>query len=118
MLVWIGDFVNAVELRGTRRYRLSLPVTIHAPNGDLLAPRSGKTRDVSSQGVYFFTESDLKPGSAVHLTMTIPVEITGGTEVFIRFAGRVVRTEPCGGKFRKGIGVAAKIQRYEFGRHD
>jgi len=49
--------------------------------------------------------------------MTLPAEVTGGTEVFIRAVGKVVRVEKGSDKDDQ-VGVAALIQRYEIVRND
>jgi hypothetical protein len=103
------------DRRTARRYDLSLPVQIRIPvERDA---HSGKTRDISTRGVYFVIENDLAAGAELDLTMTLPAEVTGGTEVFIRAIGKVVRVEktPENGTRQ---GVAALIQRYEIVRNE
>jgi hypothetical protein len=103
------------DRRTARRYDLSLPVLIRLPvERDT---RSGKTRDISTRGVYFVIENDVSAGAELDLTMTLPAEVTGGTEVFIRAIGKVVRVEksPDNGARQ---GVAALIQRYEIVRNE
>jgi PilZ domain len=103
------------DRRTARRYDLSLPVLIRIPVEQ--DAHNGKTRDISTRGVYFVIENNLAAGAELDLTMTLPAEVTGGTEVFIRAIGKVVRVE-------KGVGndghqgVAALIQRYEIVRND
>lgn len=74
-----------------------------------------ETRDVSSRGVFFFLNKEVKMGSAVEIVMTLPHEITLAGPVRVRCLGRVQRTEKTGeGK----VGVVAAIERYEFVRSD
>lgn len=102
------------DRRNARRYDLSLPVLIRVPvERDA---RDGKTRDISTRGVYFIVENNLTAGAELDLTMTLPAEVTGGTEVFIRAIGKVVRVEKTSGDGRHG--VAALIQRYEIVRNE
>ena len=82
------------------------------------ASRNGKTRDISTRGVYFILENDLNAGSELDLTMTLPAEITGGTEVFIRAIGKVVRVEKRPENGHQHVGVAAVIERYEIIRNE
>jgi hypothetical protein len=70
----------------------------------------GQTRDISTAGVYFILGSDLTDGVALDLTMTIPAEVSGGTEVFIRAIGIVARVDSINGS--QPVGVAAVIRRY------
>ncbi len=81
------------ERRTARRYELSLPVVVRGPQQKQAVPRDGKTRDISTRGVYFTIDQDLTPGSELDFTLTLPAEITRGTEVFIRAHGKVVRIE-------------------------
>jgi hypothetical protein len=50
--------------------------------------------------------------------MTLPAEVTGGTEVFIRAIGKVLRTEKHPDNGSQRVGVAAIIERYEIIRND
>jgi c-di-GMP-binding flagellar brake protein YcgR len=104
------------DRRTARRYDLSLPVLIRLPvqrDGC-----NGKTRDISTRGVYFIIENNLTAGAELDLTMTLPAEVTGGTEVFIRAIGKVVRVEKAPENGERQIGVAALIQRYEIVRNE
>jgi hypothetical protein len=58
-------------------------------------------------------ERDLAPGTEVDFTLTLPAEITRGTEVFVRAHGRVVRVDKQTDDQRESIGVAAVIERYD-----
>ena len=106
------------ERRTARRYDLSLPVSIRLPIDRDSAPHSGKTRDISTRGVYLTIDSDISQGTELDLTMTLPAEVTGGTEVFIRAVGRVVRIEKGSGAESPRLGVAAVIERYEIVRNE
>jgi c-di-GMP-binding flagellar brake protein YcgR len=106
------------ERRTARRYDLSLPVIIRVPLGSESAPRSGKTRDISTHGVYLLVENELSTGAELDLTMTLPAEVTGGTEVFIRAIGKVVRVEKSPERNNDRLGVAAVIERYEIVRSE
>ena len=107
-----------IELRKARRYGLSLPVAIHAPVQKGSAARNGKTRDISTRGIYFLIEADLSSSNEVNLTVTVPAEITGGTDVLISVTGHVVRVEDFLETNSKKVGVAATIERYEIFRSD
>lgn len=106
------------ERRTARRYDLSLPVIIRVPVDKEASSRSGKTRDISTRGVYFTIDQDLGTGEELDLTLTLPAEVTRGSEVFIRAMGKVVRVDkhPENGSSR--VGVAAVIERYEIIRTD
>ena len=104
------------DRRTARRYDLSLPVLIRMPVER--AACNGKTRDISTRGVYFVVEDRLTAGAELDLTMTLPAEVTGGTEVLIRAIGKVVRVERAPENGAREVGVAALIQRYEIVRNE
>jgi hypothetical protein len=81
------------ERRMARRYDLSLPVNIRMPITREPRSHSGQTRDISTRGVYFTMRKDLAPGTEVDFTLTLPAEITRGSEVFVRAHGRVIRVD-------------------------
>lgn len=101
------------ERRTTRRYDLSLPIIIRVPTERALDTKQGKTRDVSTRGLYFVIEQDLEAGSELDITLTLPAEITHGTEVFVRALGKVVRVEQRMEDGNARMGVAAVIERYD-----
>jgi len=51
------------DRRTARRYDLSLPVIIRLPIEKELSTRNGKTRDISTRGVYFTLEEGMNSGS-------------------------------------------------------
>ncbi len=101
------------ERRTARRYDLSLPVIIRVPTERQDDSQEGKTRDISTRGLYFVIEQDLEAGSELDITLTLPAEITHGTEVFVRALGKVVRVERHTEDGTVRMGVAAVIERYD-----
>jgi hypothetical protein len=63
--------------------------------------------------LYFVIEQDLEAGSELDITLTLPAEITHGTEVFVRALGKVVRVERRTDDGIARMGVAAVIERYD-----
>src|SRR5467141_2334517 len=102
-----------MERRTTRRYDLSLPIIIRIPAERALESQRGKTRDISTRGLYFVIEQNLEAGSELDITLTLPAEITHGTEVFVRALGKVVRVESRSEDGHNRMGVAAVIERYD-----
>jgi hypothetical protein len=101
------------ERRMARRYDLSLPVSIRLPiNRDPGAHR-GQTRDISTRGVYFMMQWEMSPGTELDFTLTLPAEITHGTEVLVRAHGRVIRVDKRHDEQQETVGVAAVIERYD-----
>jgi c-di-GMP-binding flagellar brake protein YcgR len=105
--------VAMTERRTVRRYDLSLPIIIRVPTERALDAQQGKTRDISTRGLYFVVEQNLEAGSELDITLTLPAEITHGTEVFVRALGKVVRVENRSGDGDNRMGVAAVIERYD-----
>ncbi len=102
------------ERRSARRYDLSLPIIIRVPSERAMdSSQQGKTRDISTRGLYFVIDQDLQAGSELDITLTLPAEITHGTEVFVRALGKVIRVEQRLEDDDLRMGVAAVIQRYD-----
>ena len=101
------------ERRTARRYDLSLPIIIRIPAERRDDSQEGKTRDISTRGLYFVIGQDLEAGSELDITLTLPGEITHGTEVFVRALGKVVRVERRMEDGTARMGVAAVIERYD-----
>jgi c-di-GMP-binding flagellar brake protein YcgR len=101
------------ERRIARRYDLSLPVIIRVPAERVPEAQKGKTRDVSTRGVYFVLDQDMEAGSELDITLTLPAEVTHGSEVFVRAQGKVVRVEKRNEDGNARMGVAAVIERYD-----
>jgi hypothetical protein len=101
------------ERRTARRYDLTLPISIRFAAERLVNRQEGKTRDISTRGLYFVIGQDLDAGSELDITLTLPAEITRGTEVFVRAHGRVIRVDKRSDDDHETIGVAAVIERYD-----
>lgn len=101
------------ERRASRRYDLSLPVLVRLPVQRDSQSHNGQTRDISTRGVYFVLNEELLPGTELDFTLTLPAEITRGTEVFVRAHGKVVRLDKRNDDSHNAIGVAAVIERYD-----
>jgi hypothetical protein len=74
------------------------------------AEQSAQTRDVSTNGVFLYTESRMAEGSNVELVFILPPELTSGEKCWVCCHARVVRVEPGPGK---NFGVAAEIRRMD-----
>jgi hypothetical protein len=103
------------ERRTTQRFSMRLPLTVRWTTGAAVGETSTESRDVSSRGVYFFLQKDVKEGSPVEILLTLPNEITLAGPVRVRCLGRVQRTES---RDEGAVGVVAAIERYEFLRGD
>ncbi len=104
------------ERRGARRYDLSLPVMIRIPAQGFAEPQSGRTRDISTRGLYFVIDRDLRAGSELDIMLTLPREMTNGEEVLVKASGKIVRVESRMEDGNERQGVAAVIERYDIMR--
>ncbi len=104
------------ERRTARRYDLSLPILIRVPKEHVGDSQNGKTRDISTRGLYFVIDQDLQAGSELDITLTLPGEITRGSAVLVRAMGKVVRVERRKEDESERLGVAAVIERYDIVR--
>ena len=116
LLPWVGGLMT--ERRAARRYDLSLPIVIRVPIKRETSTKNGRTRDISTRGVYFILDQDVDAGTELDLTLTLPSEITRGTEVLVRAQGRVIRVDRHSDNDAKVVGVAAVIERYDIVRGD
>ncbi len=101
------------ERRTARRYDLTLPISIRFAAESLINRQEGRTRDISTRGLYFVVTRDLLAGSDVDITLTLPAEITRGSDVLVRAQGKVVRVERRLEDGETRLGVAAVIERYD-----
>lgn len=105
------------ERRKAYRYALNLPVRIRSSAETGFEYRTGRTRDISTRGVYVLVvDSRLDSGAEVDLTITLPTEVTGASEVVVRAVGTVVRLENASEADESPDGVAAAIERYDIVR--
>jgi c-di-GMP-binding flagellar brake protein YcgR len=101
------------ERRTSRRYDLTLPISIRAAAEKMVDRQIGRTRDISTRGLFFVIDRDMDAGSQLDITLTLPAEITNGTDVFVRAQGKVVRVERRIEEGEPRMGVAAIIERYD-----
>jgi PilZ domain len=101
---------DGAERREARRFAMSLPMRILAHDGHSHEVH-GSTRDVSYRGLYFLAESTFEVGSEIDFVLTLPQRVSPSGEVDIRCRGQVIRVETGD---NGSVGVAAKIERYEF----
>jgi len=82
----------------------------------------GFTQDLSSRGVFFFTNAALTEGSEIELTLRMPSEITLGESMPVRCRGRILRVvrpasssdSPHDVLAESKIGVAVRLEGYEY----
>lgn len=101
---------DGAERREARRFTMTLPLRVfpHEERGPEL---KAQTRDVSYRGLYFLAEAKFDVGSSIEFVITLPEQVTQSGDVNIRCHGQIVRVEPSDNGH---VGIAAKIDRYEF----
>jgi hypothetical protein len=111
-----------VERRVGQRFAYNLPVSLReVPTA---AEGLGFTQDLSSRGVFLFTDMALREGVEIELTLKMPSEITLGETMRVRCRGRVLRIEGASDKkaapgiegdpAETKIGVAVCLKGYEY----
>lgn len=78
-----------VERRAGQRFPFLLPVFVRDITSGVEA--RGFTQDISSRGVFFFTDAAFREGTAIELTLNMPSEITLGDNMRVRCRGSVLR---------------------------
>ena len=101
---------DGADRREARRFNMTLPIRLLLQDSQ---PQelSAQTRDVSYRGLYFLSDAKFQLGSSIDFVITLPQQVTKATDVNIRCHGQVVRIEPSNNGH---VGIAAKIERYEF----
>jgi len=95
-----------MEQRKHQRFELRLPFEV-VTNGSRSKVR-GETKNVSSAGVLFTTESQLPVGESIEYMITFPRTPGARKDVRLRCVGKVVREDT--------QSFAASLERYEFVR--
>lgn len=95
---------TTTDRRSRQRVPVSVPVKVRHESGE----HEGLTRDLSSSGIFIYSESGLKAGSKLELVLMLPPGMGLGPGGWTLCEASVVRVEESGGK---GIGVAATIDR-------
>jgi hypothetical protein len=98
---------SKTERRVGERVVTALPVRVRG--GTAESPElNARTRDVSTNGIFFYTEARLEAGSDMELVLILPPELTSGEKCWVCCHARVLRVEQgAEGEF----GAAAEIRR-------
>jgi hypothetical protein len=107
-----------VERRVGQRFPYLLPLSFRQRAASLQGV--GFTQDLSSRGVFFFTDDALTEGAEIEITLRMPSEITLGENMPVRCRGRILRViGPCAAGIsvpqgKTKIGVAVRLEGYEY----
>jgi PilZ domain len=92
------------ERRSGPRAAVRVPVKVRHQGNE----HEGLTRDLSSSGVFIYSESGMKAGSKLELVIMLPPDMGLGPGGWTLCEASVVRVEESDGK---GIGIAATLDR-------
>jgi hypothetical protein len=95
------------ERRSRQRLPVRVPVKVRHEGGE----HQGLTRDLSSSGIFLYSESEIKAGSKLELVIMLPPGLGFGPGGWTLCEASVVRMEKSDGK---GMGIAAIFNRIEF----
>jgi hypothetical protein len=107
-----------VERRVGQRFPYLLPLSFRQLAASLEGV--GFTQDLSSRGVFFFTDAPLTQGAEIEITLRMPSEITLGENMPVRCRGRILRViQPTAAGIsvpqrETKIGVAVRLEGYEY----
>jgi hypothetical protein len=105
------------EQRRAKRFELRLPIEL-VRSGSAEVNKTTETRNVSSSGVLFFSESQLPVGEPIEYLITLPTGPREAPKVRLHCVGTVIRLETSSRRNAKDkpFQVAATLERYEFVR--
>ncbi len=92
------------DRRSRQRLPVRVPVKVRHHGGE----HPGLTRDLSSTGIFLYTETGMKAGSKLDLVVMLPPGLGLGPGGWTLCEASVVRVEESEGK---GMGVAATLDR-------
>jgi len=110
-----------VERRVGQRFPYLLPLSLRQCGTSL--DGVGFTQDLSSRGVFFFTDAPLLEGTEIEITLQMPSEITLGESMRVRCRGHILRVvkpvefTPDSSRQTRAetkIGVAVRLEGYEY----
>lgn len=101
---------EGADRREARRFTMSLPMRV-LPRAEHSSELQATTRDVSYRGLYFLADTQFEVGTQIEFVLRLPQKISQNGDVDIRCQGQVVRVESTS---NGSVGIAAKIERYEF----
>ncbi len=93
---------NGNDKRSCQRVPFRVPVKVRHEGGE----HEGLTRDLSSSGIFLYSESEMKAGSKLELVIMLPPDLGLGPGGWTLCQASVVRVEESEGK---GMGIAATL---------
>jgi hypothetical protein len=100
---------SKTDRRSAPRTVTTLPVRLKTANGQ--PEIAAETRDISTNGVFLYTDSRIAEGANLEMVLILPPEVTAGEKCWVCCQARVLRVETT---TSQKFGVAAEIQRMNF----
>ena len=95
------------ERRRAPRTELQVPVKVRQNDG---SAQSAVTRDLSSSGIFLYSDAALEPGTKLELVIMLPAGLGFGAGGWTLCEASIVRVEHSDGK---GVGIAATLDRID-----
>ena len=102
---------NKHERRSGPRSTARVPVKIKSQSQSGTVEGNGFTRDLSTGGIFLYTDSHIIAGSEIEMVLILPPELTHGEKQWVCCRASVVRVED--GEGGGDFGVAASISSME-----
>jgi hypothetical protein len=102
----MAEKTTNIERRSPQRVPVRVPVKVRHEGGE----HAGLTRDLSSSGIFLYSESKVKAGSKLELVIMLPPGLGLGPGGWTLCEASVVRVQESEGK---GMGIAATLDRIE-----
>lgn len=99
---------SRTDKRVRARVHVSLPATVKSKDAVLKLP--AVTRDLSTSGIFLYTDQNFAQGSKLEVVLILPAELGFGEKQWACCQASVVRVEDNGGS---KFGVAATIDRLD-----
>jgi Tfp pilus assembly protein PilZ len=106
--------MTVVDRRGALRHNFKVPLRVRVCKSAIPEQRT-RSENLSGQGIYFATNSQLRIGTTVEVLLKMPTEISGLATTEWLCSGHVVRVEPFDSP-RGSLGVGVQFDCYEIGR--
>jgi len=107
----VGNFMaeKKSDRRARERFPVHVPVSVKIEKGGI--QEATQTRDLSTAGVFVYTNARMQEGSELELILVLPPEITFSDRRWVCCQASVVRVEENAGQ--GNYGVAAVIKRFD-----
>ncbi|MGO9095359.1 MAG: PilZ domain-containing protein [Bryobacteraceae bacterium] len=108
-----------VEQRKSKRFEIALPLRV-VRNGVKAIAGAGHTRNLSSSGVLFASDTKIEVGEPIEYVITLSADSDASKPVNLHCLGKVTRLDsPASDWSDQGLPfeVAATLERYEFVRN-